>query len=776
MAEGTKVGSIFYESSIDSKGVQSGADQINKSVKKVEGSFTALTPTIKSVGIALASVFAAQQIIGFFKDTVDAANQMQASMMGITTVANAFGQDADKAKEAAKSLAQDGLMSVREAADGLKNLLATGFSLPEAINLMNTFKDAAAFNRQGTLAYGEAIVGATQGIKNQNSIMVDNVGITKNLSNILKEAGLSQNDLNLVTSDATVRQKLYNGLLKEGSIFHGDAERAANTFAGQLARVQTAFFNLKADIGEALIPALSYLVDSLMGIGGAMDGVLIPIKVLSSALIGLVLLAREVGMALGAIFGGVYASVKYGIGTGVKVFKSGLADMVVEGAKAQEKLNQVWGAGTEKRTNFSKNGFAQESAASGAKSAKVMKDLEKETQKYEDETKKREKNFKQALANLIWAHQDKVVSLQKDLDKENKDFSQSMADRVKDFKESMAEMKADHEKEIAENQKELLDETADHETKVAEIQALIDKENSYGKNARQSKLREYQAQLAEEKKNFEEKSLAIQTKIDEENAKYDEQVAKAIARDAEETARLQEQHAQRVADTQAQLDSENAILAAHTTEVAMIKDQQRQDDIARLVQQNAEENAEAAKQHAQRMVDITNSGAAEGAAGGGAFMGAMDEKMKETKSLIDGATHDMAETMIENIATGALEAGKQLIKNFVNGIVDNAKSALKWAAKAGVLGPGAQLFEAISSFKDVGHFASGVRNFEGGMAVVGENGPELVNLPKGSNVYSNEESRGMGQNIYVTVERIESRQDMDALVRELGFRISQLPA
>ena len=36
-------------------------------------------------------------------------------------------------------------------------------------------------------------------------------------------------------------------------------------------------------------------------------------------------------------------------------------------------------------------------------------------------------------------------------------------------------------------------------------------------------------------------------------------------------------------------------------------------------------------------------------------------------------------------------------------------------------------------------FATGVRNFSGGLAVVGENGPELVNLPKGSDVIPNNE-------------------------------------
>jgi hypothetical protein len=51
--------------------------------------------------------------------------------------------------------------------------------------------------------------------------------------------------------------------------------------------------------------------------------------------------------------------------------------------------------------------------------------------------------------------------------------------------------------------------------------------------------------------------------------------------------------------------------------------------------------------------------------------------------------------------------------------------------------PGAGLLGKIPGF------AGGVKNFGGGLAVVGENGPELVNLPGGSSVFSNQQSRGM---------------------------------
>jgi len=61
-------------------------------------------------------------------------------------------------------------------------------------------------------------------------------------------------------------------------------------------------------------------------------------------------------------------------------------------------------------------------------------------------------------------------------------------------------------------------------------------------------------------------------------------------------------------------------------------------------------------------------------------------------------------------------------------------------------------------------FADGVRNFSGGLAVVGERGPELVNLPKGTDVFTNEESRKMtagGGGITIETMNIKSGVDWE---------------
>ena len=58
-------------------------------------------------------------------------------------------------------------------------------------------------------------------------------------------------------------------------------------------------------------------------------------------------------------------------------------------------------------------------------------------------------------------------------------------------------------------------------------------------------------------------------------------------------------------------------------------------------------------------------------------------------------------------------------------------------------------------------FADGVQNFAGGLAIVGERGPELVNLPKGSDVFSNEESKRMAGGQGITIETMNIKSGVD---------------
>lgn len=186
------------------------------------------------------------------RQSVELSSTFSNSLIGLGSVARAFGVDADAASQAARNLSADGLMPLADSATGLKNLLASGFNLDQSVRLMNAFKDSAAFGRQGALSFGDAVRSATEGVKNGNSILVDNAGVTKNLSQILKEAGFSAQDLSKASTDAAVRLALFNGIIKETAAQTGDAAKLTQTYTGQISKLETSYDNLLVTLGTTI--------------------------------------------------------------------------------------------------------------------------------------------------------------------------------------------------------------------------------------------------------------------------------------------------------------------------------------------------------------------------------------------------------------------------------------------------------------------------------------------------------------------------------------------
>ncbi len=246
-------------------GVTKGAGDASKSMEGLDKATKNTGSSGVATGVILGNLATqlVQGLVGGFKASIDAASRLDSGLIGLGATAKAFKVDSDEAQRAAQQLASDGLMTVGEAAGGLKNLLAAGFGLPESVTLMNRFKDSAAFGRQGALGFGEAIMGATEGLKNGNSALVDNAGVTKNLSVILSEAGLSANDLQRASSDVNVRMALFNGILKETNPQLGNTALYLDTAAGKQAGFNSQVEIAQQKIGKALQPALAAALDVL---------------------------------------------------------------------------------------------------------------------------------------------------------------------------------------------------------------------------------------------------------------------------------------------------------------------------------------------------------------------------------------------------------------------------------------------------------------------------------------------------------------------------------
>lgn len=125
-------------------------------------------------------------------------------------------------------------------------------------------------------------------------------------------------------------------------------------------------------------------------------------------------------------------------------------------------------------------------------------------------------------------------------------------------------------------------------------------------------------------------------------------------------------------------------------------------------------------------------------------------QVSEDLSSIGNAIRNAPSKWARSAVRGFKSLGRQLFDEFIKGfgggsfgdIGQKIKDAINAALPDTVTffgGPGPP--PAITV--DLPQFANGVRNFRGGAAVVGERGPEVVNLPPGSDVYSNTESAPM---------------------------------
>lgn len=154
-------------------------------------------------------------------------------------------------------------MPLNNAVTAYKNLAARGYNTEQIEKTMTALKDAAAFGRQASYSYGDAISTATEGLKNENSILVDNAGVTKNVAKMWEDYAKS---IGTTTNALTQQQKIeaeVNGIMEETKWQTGDAAKYATTFAGRVAKLSATFTSLKTEIGNVIIPILNLFIPAI---------------------------------------------------------------------------------------------------------------------------------------------------------------------------------------------------------------------------------------------------------------------------------------------------------------------------------------------------------------------------------------------------------------------------------------------------------------------------------------------------------------------------------
>ena len=274
-----------------------------------------------AVGIA----FGVAAIVNFGRESVKAASELNDAWVGLQSIVEGQGRSFNRAKSFIESYISDGLVPLTDAVTAYKSLAARGYSDEQIQKTMTALKDAAAFGRQSTYTLGQAVATAAEGLKSENSILVDNAGVTKNVAKMWDEYAKSiGTTANKLTQEQKIQAEV-NGILEETRFQTGDAAKLVNTYSGQIAMLGFNFQQLKVQVGNAIMPIV--------------QAVLPGINAIISALLKL---AKVFAKVTALLFGKASASTGGQVSANEEIASSGLA-----AADATDKLaDSTAGAGS----------------------------------------------------------------------------------------------------------------------------------------------------------------------------------------------------------------------------------------------------------------------------------------------------------------------------------------------------------------------------------------------------------------------------------------------
>lgn len=254
-------------------------DKLNNKLKSAEASTANFANIFK--GLAALGVTAAA--FGFANKAIDESNRAENALIGFNTVVkNTLGAGKlDETTQGVQKLFQKlgGSMDMSSIQMSVKNLLNSGFSASQALELVEKNAYMASVNRQGQFkTISEAVQVYTEGIKNNNAMLTDSTGISENLSVTLKKKGLSMDDLNNSTKRALVLQTIYDSHTKEASAYQGAYTQQMAGYQGQVLKANSAMSKILETSGNFIklgltpllamaSPVLGFFSDSERGAG-----------------------------------------------------------------------------------------------------------------------------------------------------------------------------------------------------------------------------------------------------------------------------------------------------------------------------------------------------------------------------------------------------------------------------------------------------------------------------------------------------------------------------
>lgn len=300
---------------MNSEDIREAVDNLRRVGEEADNAAQAIHETesaLKPLGITATGVFVG--MVAAIKTGIDSFNEYSAAMNGLASQMDYIGVSVADAMDVVSQKTADGLISPTDVALSVKNLTTYGYTLEQASKMVDRLKESATYGRQAQYSLGEAVRVTTEGIKNENSVLSDAAGVTKNISKMYEEyaavLGKSKDDL---TQQEKV-QAVFNGVMVETEATVGNVEKYINELAGSQAKLGAVTAETGRIFGESLAPSLQLATDGATLLLGGLNSALDATKPLTAGLTTVI----TVGSGLVAIFTLIKtAAIQAAAGTGI---------------------------------------------------------------------------------------------------------------------------------------------------------------------------------------------------------------------------------------------------------------------------------------------------------------------------------------------------------------------------------------------------------------------------------------------------------------------------
>lgn len=491
------------------------AEQAKFDFEEFKESLWQMTGSMNDVSKEAQAMFAAITAaeVSWVTDSMSEYAKYEDALYGLMTTVDTVKGTVSDALTSIKELTADGLLSEEDAMIAMRNLTAYGYTVQEATNMIKAMTVAAEANRKEGYNVSDAVARATQGIKQESSMMMKVAGNMETASHAYDRYAESIGKTASELTQAERRQAIYNSTVEAGEKYTSQASAYQNSYSASTQRLSNSIENLKAAFGQAFAP-MATMVNNLASFVLANKEVVAVVGTFVGVIVG----AGGIVWAIAKLIPMISSAIAWfsGLNVAAKGVVLGLATVAATMAAISLVTSQTAGATEDLVTGLDDGADAMDDfgvATGGA--AGAVQDLNKQLDKLR-------RDYLEDLKQIEVRHLETIDNLTKQIKEANINYRRAVEERNAAFQVSQAEEERVHQEKVDEIMTQIAFlqryNNEYNRQKLANLEFALAKENNLYQRQTEAAREELEIQNENDRRAYEEKRAALQAELDDELA------------------------------------------------------------------------------------------------------------------------------------------------------------------------------------------------------------------------------------------------------------------